>query len=388
MARSNEGVCAPFGQPVTGARLIMSAAAVPHITVLPPGPERAELTIEHFDRNRHGTTRFPVSAEYDGESWSSPGIDFSDYSRMSTQQRKQSGERRLPTPVWSVNQSLLRAVLVRYLEKRAMLIKPQPGTEQERMQRALAVIEKSRPLLEERLKQMCAGYVQLKKSGCDAARLKKLAEEIENHDSVLRMNNANLAGTIIRIVHLYYACRLDSVGVGIELGLKPPHVRQILWKLRREFECMNGTNQPTRIKRSSEHKAKRGRGRGCKVDVQRALQMFNAGKTYKEIGLVFGVNPMAVSRALNRSGLWKPRNNRTAPSVPKEAKRTQAPTLRTILRHVERLKNLAEQHGGKIPPYKWLEANGYFSSYEVMRVYPEEFKKAGLQRAYTRNSAK
>jgi hypothetical protein len=369
----------------------MSAAAIqPRITVLPPGPERAELTIEHFDRNRHGTTRFPVSAEYDGESWSSPGIDFSDYSRMSTQQRKQSGERRLPTPVWSVNQSLLRAVLVRYLEKRAMLIKPQPGTEQERMQRALAVIEKSRPLLEESLKQMCAGYVQLKKSGCDAARLKKLAEEIENHDSVLRMNNANLAGTIIRIVHLYYRCRLDSVGVGMELGLKPPHVRQILWKLRREFECMNGINQSTRIKRSSEHKAKRGRGRGrgCKVDVQRALQMFNAGKTYKEIGLVFGVTRMAVVHTLKRSGLlWKPCNTPTAPGVPKEAKRTQAPTLRTILRHVDLLKNLAAQHGGKLPTYTWLEKNGYFRSYEVMRLYPKEFEKAGLQRSYMRNSA-
>jgi len=237
----------------------MATAAVPHkITICPPA---AAGNIRDLKFDRYTATRrpFPVHAEYDGEGFTSKQLDFSDYARMSTQQRKQSGERRLPTPAFALDQNLLRAVLVRYLEKRAHLLKPQPGTERERMLRALAVIEKRRPMLESALKQMCAGYLELKRAGGDPARLKKLAEEIENFDTVLRLNT-NVAGTLLRVIHLYYSVGLDSVGVGLELGLKPPHIRQILWRLNREWERMHGVKyepkprapKPPRVKRESK----------------------------------------------------------------------------------------------------------------------------------------
>src|SRR3954471_1315626 len=112
----------------------MSAAVVSHpITVLAPGPERRGLTTEFFDRGNHHKARLPVSAEYDGQEFSSPRIDFSDYSRMSTQQHKQSGERRLPTPEWALRPDLLRSVLVHYVERRVGFRKPTPGTESERL---------------------------------------------------------------------------------------------------------------------------------------------------------------------------------------------------------------------------------------------------------------
>jgi hypothetical protein len=46
----------------------------------------------------------------------------------------------------------------------------------------------------------------------------------------------------------------------------------------------------------------------------------------------------------------------------------------TIRRHVEVLETVAAQHDGVLPPYKWLNENGYFASYNVMLDHPAEFK--------------
>ena len=45
----------------------------------------------------------------------------------------------------------------------------------------------------------------------------------------------------------------------------------------------------------------------------------------------------------------------------------------TIARHVAILEQVARQHDGVLPPYKWLEQHGHFASYEVMRQYPHAF---------------
>jgi hypothetical protein len=45
----------------------------------------------------------------------------------------------------------------------------------------------------------------------------------------------------------------------------------------------------------------------------------------------------------------------------------------TIAKHVRILEGLAKAHDGVLPPYKWLNANGYFPSYEVMTKFPQAF---------------
>jgi hypothetical protein len=45
----------------------------------------------------------------------------------------------------------------------------------------------------------------------------------------------------------------------------------------------------------------------------------------------------------------------------------------TVARHVAILDRVAALHGGVLPPYKWLNENGYFCSYDVMRQYPAAF---------------
>lgn len=203
---------------------------------------------------------YPVNARHTVEGWVSTGIAFEDYARMNTQQRKQSGERRLPTPTWSVNDKLLRELLVVFMEERAGLRKKQKGTLTERLERAKVAVINQRPRLIAVLTRLGAEYVTLKRLGldptttdeqwnasrhqpyivCCAGEAKFVAEkkrkreleiEIEGIDTYLRYTANGGADVIAAVVYLYYRSGLDSVGVGSELGLKPPHVRQTLWRL-------------------------------------------------------------------------------------------------------------------------------------------------------------
>jgi hypothetical protein len=52
----------------------------------------------------------------------------------------------------------------------------------------------------------------------------------------------------------------------------------------------------------------------------------------------------------------------------------------TIRRHVEILERVTKDNNGRIPKFRWLRDNGYFSSYQVMLDYPAAF--AHLQRDF------
>jgi len=62
-------------------------------------------------------------------------------------------------------------------------------------------------------------------------RIKQLEREISGIDTYLRISENGGADIVAAIVYLYYRTGLDSVGVGGELGLKPPHVRQTLFRM-------------------------------------------------------------------------------------------------------------------------------------------------------------
>jgi hypothetical protein len=312
-------------------------AMQPHVTVLPPGPQRAELTTEFFDRGERVSGRYPVSARAEaGEEFSSPGIAFEDYSRMHQQQRKQSGGRRLPTPAWALRPDLCRAVIVHYIERRANINKPQPGTERERLERASKRNTERCKRKEAVLRKLCAEFVELKKSGADPARANNVAEQIKNLDTCLRVDR-NIAGIALRCVHLYYGAGLDSVGVATEMGLKPPHVRALIWKLNWCWGKMHGTAKP--------------RWREERIPSPTILNPDQARADYPSI--------MPKIRKTKSSGIG----------------------IGTILKHVEILRKLAANNGGQIPTYTWLNANGFFRSYEIMRMYPTEFNKAGLYKS-------
>ena len=205
--------------------------------------------------------QFPVSARKVAGEWESPRIDYSDYGRMSTQSHKPSGERRLPTPTWAVNDEQLRELLVCFLEERAGFRKQQPGTLLERLERAKAAIINQRPRLIATLTKLCAEYTSIKRLGAkpgvtddeyneareqpymafaagearyvaEKKRLKDLENEIGGLDTFIRYTETDGgAATIAAAVYLYFRLRKDSVGVALELSMSPPWVRQTLWRL-------------------------------------------------------------------------------------------------------------------------------------------------------------
>ena len=142
-------------------------------------------------------------------------------------QRKTTGERRKPTPAWAVNDQKLQEVIARYVEGRAGFTFAQPGTLQERIVRA-----------EDRLKAKAAKSWQvltkLNAEYCNAettpARKAQLVPIIRGLNSARIVDN-HPAAVAAACVWLYYRAAQDSVGVGAELDLRPPAVRQLLLRL-------------------------------------------------------------------------------------------------------------------------------------------------------------
>ena len=207
----------------------------------------------------------PVSAKLTATGWISNGIDFNSYTRMQTHTRKTAGERRLPTPMWAMNNPMLRRVIVRFIEERAFSKKERStfgGGLKQRLERAKARIIAKRPAAIAVLDKMCEEYVDIKQRGLkpgmtdkewneskpqpfmpfaegearfqdEQKRIKQLESEIEGIDTYLRISNNGGADIVAATVYLYYRTGLDSVGVGSELGLKAPHVRQTLFRLHK-----------------------------------------------------------------------------------------------------------------------------------------------------------
>src|SRR5579863_8506968 len=200
----------------------------------------ATAEIQFADRRQ-----FPVSANVTADGWHSTGIDFADYQRMGTQQRRQSGERRLPTPRWAINDEMLRLLLVSFLEVRLQhgynnegkgehygvqkfwrKMAEQNVSLETRLQNAIDGLQGQRPSRFETLDSMCKEF-----AGADGPRKRQLSLQIESLDTYLRYTEKDAGvGILARIPVLYYRVGFDSVGVALELNLKPPHIRQVLFQ--------------------------------------------------------------------------------------------------------------------------------------------------------------
>src|SRR4051812_28779230 len=97
------------------------------------------------------------------------------------------------------------------MEERAQFRCTQPGTTEERLARASQAILAKRPRMIGVIDGLCKEYVALKKrgelSGDDHKRLCVLAEEIENHDTFLRVSERDgglrfMLGCVYQYYHL------------------------------------------------------------------------------------------------------------------------------------------------------------------------------------------
>lgn len=221
----------------------------PTITICPPMPAHG---VGAFDDHQFGCRRaMPVNADFGaGGSITSTGISYEDFTRMSTSSRRQSGQRRTPTPEWALDPPKVRAVVTRYFELRAGLRKHQPGTEKERLARAQALLlEQKKNFLVPNLDRLSAEYVAAKQSGvADAKTLRRMASDIRNIDTLIRTIDGGPAA-LFGVVYFYYSLRLDSVGTASQLGFKSPWVRQTLFRLVKTAERMKaGTDGTAELK--------------------------------------------------------------------------------------------------------------------------------------------
>lgn len=221
----------------------VAPSQIPPITLCPPGAAR-NAKLDLFVGGAHRV--LPVqeaSFNADGDVESN-GIDWSDYSRMQTQQHKlDSG--RVAKANWTANDVMLRKALVRYLEVRANndLCTQQPGSDTERLQRAIGKLNARKPSMEATLTRLAKRYVAMKRAGAD---VQKLGATIEGLDTELVLLKDNIAGKVLQIVHLYYRMGQNSVAVALEVGIKPPHVRALLMRIRRVASQLGFGEAPRR----------------------------------------------------------------------------------------------------------------------------------------------
>jgi hypothetical protein len=191
-----------------------------------------------FDKHQFVSRFNPVSANVTADGWASSGISYDDYSGMHMTKAKQAPERRLETPEWALSDEKLRVLLVRFIELRAMRREQRTGQPSERLAQATKEIINRVPDLIAALERNCARYVKLKNAGAPENEIKQLGALIEGIDTQIRLNQNGFAAKAASVVYLYYRCKMNSVEVGAELDMKPPHVRQTLWRLQKTWELI------------------------------------------------------------------------------------------------------------------------------------------------------
>ena len=285
----------------------MSTAPAVQITKCPPS-YRPEL---EFDQQKYIAPKYPVSAVFGaGGDVESPGIAWEDFKRMHTQVRRLESGKRLATPIWALDDRLLRKVVVLYMEARAGFRKPQPGTERERLARAQQRINAQCALQVETLKRLL-----LEHKAAAPERRAQLSGQIANIDTTLK-TAANFPAIIVGVVHHFYRCGLDSVATAEAVGIRPEHCRQLLWRLRREHSRMeewkgphlkiNVLGQlPKPVKAEQQPRRYEPARNRTIVDLAVAAELNAEGYTLDEIGELFGCHGMTVRKKLIRAGLYK-----------------------------------------------------------------------------------
>lgn len=249
-----------------------------------------------FDIHQFAETfsKHPVSARLAaGGEWETTGIDFSDYSRMQQHNHTLAANRRYPTPEWALNDEQLLDVLLCYLEARAFYHALVPmGTHAERLERVRLRFKKILSQKSALLDSLCKDYVHLKKTGAEPNKLRFREQVIESLDTEICVLQADCPGVILRIVHLYYRCGFESVVVGKELSLKPPHVRQILWRLN-EIADPDGTD------RSAAAKTWRKQPQLSQEDCESIARQRLAGKTLEALSDDYDISVDAMKFAFD-----------------------------------------------------------------------------------------
>jgi hypothetical protein len=192
----------------------------PHRVVWCPPSEQAN----HFDQHQFQNC---------GRIMRNVRLDFRDGQRMHILRAGSTKpKRKTPTPEWTTRGELTQKVIVVYLEGR-LFLDACPGSLPERLARCREKAEAGLPRKRARLQRWIDEYRQLSRSPkADTTDLRRLEQQISNTDTEIFVS-AKLPEIVASTVYLYYRLGFDSCSVAESLGLKPPHCRQILYRLQK-----------------------------------------------------------------------------------------------------------------------------------------------------------
>jgi hypothetical protein len=148
------------------------------------------------------------------------------------------------------------------MERRAGFQRPQLGTDAERLARAEANIAASRPAMEAVLTRLCREYAELKRYHPEnKKRLANLQCQIEGLDTRIQLTT-KFAAKIVGCVSLYWGTGLNSAEVAEAIGLKPPHVRTLIYELAHTWARMkNDKPAEAKVPQSIRHSKPTGKHR-------------------------------------------------------------------------------------------------------------------------------
>lgn len=176
--------------------------------------------------------RKPVSVEFSADGWETPGFSFADYSAAHIYKKRLCNGRKKPSPEWVFN-AQFREVLARYCERRAHIAVPLNGTPAERIGYATYVLRLKLPALRATMDKLCHELFGLKQRKENPARQYKLEQLIEAADSQIITVRRGPAAVAAAVAYQYFNLGYESVAVAAALDLKPPTVRQTIFRLQR-----------------------------------------------------------------------------------------------------------------------------------------------------------
>jgi hypothetical protein len=249
--------------------------------------------IDPWQFYKHGAR--PVSAR--------TRISFDDWESMGLHRDRHFAHALYKIPSWALDDTALREVIVSFLEVRARIGRG-IGTLAERLARAEKALCQQLPMLNSVLDQMCREYMAAE----DPARKKELQVAIEGYDTTIRIATKG-AATLAAVVYLYHRLRWDSARVAAELQLKPPHIRQILYRMNQVAE---------KLKNGTLHVSK---PRGPKPKTQKTIRLDTIVAVYlrahdwkwRDISDFLGIPEACLFKRVRKAGLLVKRGRRGKP---------------------------------------------------------------------------
>jgi hypothetical protein len=168
------------------------------------------------------------------------GIAWTDYERMHVERKFKAVKRRAGgPPLWSQNDTELRAVVLKFCERYVGIRNPS-GTDAERLQ---AIREKAKAILPSKETLLAISMNQYH----ELQGLKRptggrdFAIQVQNRDSQVQVLRRGLPELAIAVATYSYRLGWDSPTVAQELRLRPPAVREWLYRMNKAAQ---GTSCP------------------------------------------------------------------------------------------------------------------------------------------------